>query len=201
MFTRNKIAARLAQPAFKPQPGDRRVAPPLGSTQSTPAAVLVPLVPRQDGITVLLTQRTAHLKHHPSHISFPGGRVESADRERTETALRETQEEIGLAREHIEIIGTLPDYEVTSGFRISPVVAWVEPPFELELDAFEVDSSFEVPLSIVLNPASYQHHDVHFDGKHREYVAIPYQGYYIWGATAAILYTFYRQLTDEPCAG
>ena len=198
MFTRNRIVTRLAQPTFKPRPGDRRVAPPPETSTSTPAAVLVPLVPRSDEIMVLLTQRTAHLKHHPSHISFPGGRVESADRDRTETALRETQEEIGLARQHIEIIGTLPDYEVSSGFRVSPVVAWVEPPFELKLDAYEVNSSFEVPLSIVLNPASYQHHEVHFDGKHREYLAIPYQGYYIWGATAAILYTLYRQLTDDP---
>jgi 8-oxo-dGTP pyrophosphatase MutT (NUDIX family) len=160
----------------------------------------VPLVPRRDGIMVLLTQRTAHLKHHPSHISFPGGRVESADRDRTDTALRETWEEIGLARQHIEIIGTLPDYEVSSGFRVSPVVAWVTPPFELKLDAFEVDSSFEVPLSLVLNPASYQHHDDHFDGKRREYLAIPYQGYYIWGATAAILHNLYRQLTDDHTA-
>ena len=96
-------------------------------------AVLVPLIPRADGLHVLLTQRTAHLKDHPSQISFPGGRVEGDDPDRIGTALREAEEEIGLAREQVMVLGSLPDYDMPSGFRISPVIGWIEPPFTLKL--------------------------------------------------------------------
>ncbi len=157
--------------------------------------MLVPLIPHADGVNVLLTQRTTHLHDHPSQISFPGGRVEGADENRIETALRETEEEIGLARSRIEIIGTLPDYEIPSGFRISPVVGWIEPPFELKLDPFEVAEAFEVPLSFVFDPANHQRRTYHFNDRHRDYLAMPYQGRYIWGATAGMLYSLYLQLT------
>lgn len=171
------------------------------SARITFAAVLVPLIFRAGSVNVLLTQRTAHLYDHPSQISFPGGRVEGADENRTETALREAEEEIGLARERIEIIGTLPDYEIPSGFRISPVIGWIEPPFELKLDPFEVVDAFEVPLSFVLDPANHQRRSYHFNGRHRDYLAIPYQGRYIWGATAGMLYSLYRQFAGDGDAG
>jgi 8-oxo-dGTP pyrophosphatase MutT (NUDIX family) len=160
----------------------------------THAAVLVPLIHRGDEVNVLLTQRTAHLYDHPSQISFPGGRVETSDRDRAETALREAEEEIGLARSRIDVIGGLPDYDIPSGFRISPVVGWIEPPFELKLDPFEVAEAFEVPLAFFLDPANHERRAYHFDGRHRDYLAIPYRGRYIWGATAGMLYSLYWAL-------
>ena len=191
------IAGRLTRPAPPPQPDDRHIAALPAGARVTHAAVLVPLIPRGDDVTVLLTQRTAHLHDHPSQISFPGGRVEGSDESRVETALREAEEEIGLARERIEVVGNLPDYEIPSGFRISPVVGWIEPPFELKLDPFEVTAAFEVPLSFVLDPANHQRRSYHFNGRHRDYLAMPYQGRYIWGATAGMLYSLYLQLADD----
>lgn len=160
------------------------------------AAVLVPLIPREDEVHVLLTQRTAHLKDHPSQISFPGGRVEGGDENRIETALREAEEEIGLARERVTILGTLPDYDMPSGFRISPVVGWIEPPFDIRLDPIEVEAAFEVPLSFVLDPANHLYRSYEFNGRHRDYLAMPYQGRYIWGATAGMLQRLSQQLAD-----
>ena len=162
----------------------------------TEAAVMVPIVNRLDGLHVLLTQRTSHLADHAGQISFPGGRVEETDADREETALRETEEEIGLARSHVTILGRLPLYEIPSGFRVTPVVGWVEPPFDLALDAFEVASVFEVPLEHFLDPARFQRRDYHFQGRHRHYLAIPYEGRYIWGATAGMLYLLARVLAD-----
>ena len=201
MFTRDIIAARLALPTFKPRTDDQHIKSLPAGARVTLAAVLVPLIHRPDGVTVLLTQRTAHLNDHPSQISFPGGRVEGGDANRVETALREAEEEIGLTRDRVDVVGTLPDYEIPSGFRISPVIGWIEPPFELKLDPFEVASSFEVPLSFMLDPANHQRRSLTFNGRHRNYLAIPYQGYYIWGATAGMFYSLYRQLTDEPATG
>ena len=200
MLTRETIAGRLTRPV-PPQPDDRHIAALPAGARVTHAAVLVPLIPRGDDVTVLLTQRTAHLHDHPSQISFPGGRVEWSDESRVETALREAEEEIGLARERIEIVGNLPDYEIPSGFRISPVVGWIAPPFELKLDPFEVTAAFEVPLSFVLDPANHQRRSYHFNGRHRDYLAMPYQGRYIWGATAGMLYSLYLQLSDDLSCG
>lgn len=195
-LSRAGIAARLTR-AVPPRPDDRHIAALPAGARITHAAVLVPLIPRGDDVTVLLTQRTAHLHDHPSQISFPGGRVEGSDESRIETALREAEEEIGLTRERIEVVGNLPDYEIPSGFRISPVVGWVEPPFELKLDQFEVTAAFEVPLSFVLDPANHHRRSYHFNGRDRDYLAMPYQGRYIWGATAGILYSLYLRLTDD----
>jgi 8-oxo-dGTP pyrophosphatase MutT (NUDIX family) len=199
--SREWIAGRLKRPPLAPRPDDKHIIALPSGARITHAAVLVPLIHRADGVNVLLTQRTAHLYDHPSQISFPGGRVETSDRDRFETALREAEEEIGLARECIEIIGTLPAYEIPSGFRISPVVGWIEPPFELELDPFEVVDAFEVPLSFVLDPANHQRRSYHFNGRHRDYLAMPYRGRYIWGATAGMLYGLCRQLVDDGNAG
>ncbi len=196
MLTRDILAARLARPFYTPYPHDLSM---VGVPSDGPvmlAAVLVPIVNRNDGVNVLLTQRTAHLNDHPSQISFPGGRVESGDESRVHTALREAEEEIGLARHRVEVIGQLPDYEMPSGFRISPVVGWIESPFNLSLDAFEVAAAFEVPLSFVLDPKNHQRRSFHFNGRHRHYMAIPYEGRYIWGATAGMLYSLYRQIAD-----
>ena len=165
-----------------------------GGRGHCPAAVLVPLVARGQVPTVLLTRRTDHLHHHPGQISFPGGRVEDADTSPIDTALRETEEEIGLDRRHIELIGTLPDYLTGTGFRVTPVVGLVTPPFELTLDAFEVAEAFEVPLSHFLDPENHEEHSIVHEGRLRSFHAMPYQGYFIWGATAGIIMSLYRVL-------
>ena len=164
--------------------------------RATDAAVLVPLVAREDALYVLLTQRTPHLSDHGGQISFPGGRVEPLDLHREDTALRETEEEIGLPRSRVEVLGRLPDYEIPSGFRITPVVGWVEAPFELTLDTFEVAAAFEAPLAHFLDPGRYERREYRFRARHRHYMAIPFQGRYIWGATAGMLYSLARMLAD-----
>lgn len=159
----------------------------------TPAAVLFPIVLREGGHTVLLTQRTAHLRDHAGQISFPGGRVEDDDLSPSHTALRETEEEIGLTPERIQIIGFLPEYRTGTGFRVTPVVALVQPPFELQPDPFEVAEVFEVPLAFLLDPANHQRHSMHYRGALRSYFAMPYGEYFIWGATAGMI----RSLTER----
>jgi len=160
----------------------------------TPAAVLFPIIEREGGQTVLLTQRTAHLKDHPGQISFPGGRVEAHDASPLETALRETEEEIGLARRHISLLGYLPEYRTGTGFRVTPVVARVEPPFELKPDPFEVAEVFEVPLRFLLDPGNHKRHALHYRGALRNFYAMPYGDYFIWGATAGMIRSLFERL-------
>lgn len=157
-----------------------------------PAAVLVPLVCRSEGLTALFTQRTAHLVHHAGQISFPGGHMEPADATPEDTALRETEEEIGLSRTRVELIGRLDQYVTRTGFSVTPVVAVVEPPFELAPDPHEVESVFEVPLAFFLDPANHHRHVRLFEGKERHFFAMPYGERYIWGATAGMLRNFYE---------
>jgi 8-oxo-dGTP pyrophosphatase MutT (NUDIX family) len=159
-----------------------------------PAAVLFPIVLREGGHTVLLTQRTAHLRDHAGQISFPGGRVEAEDLSPSHTALRETEEEIGLSHERIEILGFLPEYLTATGFRVTPVVALVQPPFDLQPDPFEVAEVFEVPLAFLLDPANHQRHSLHFRGALRNYFAMPYGDYFIWGATAGMIRSLSERL-------
>ncbi len=166
----------------------------IGDEELLPAAVLFPIVRRIGGPTVLLTQRTAHLKDHPGQISFPGGRCEPTDASPAHTALREAAEEIGLAAAHVDIAGYLPEYLTSTGFRVTPVVALVTPPFELQLDAFEVAEAFEVPLAFLLDPANHQQHSLHYRGRLRHYTAMPYGEYFIWGATAGIILSLWRAL-------
>lgn len=167
----------------------------------TPAAVLVPLVERAEGYTVLLTQRTTHLEHHAGQISFPGGRAEAEDASPVETALREAEEEIGLHRRHVvEIAGFLDVYQTITGFLVTPVVGFVTPPFELTLDDFEVAEAFEVPLEFILDPRHHEQRSVFYKGQPRRYYVIPYQDRFIWGATAAMLVNFARRLTGNPLA-
>lgn len=168
-----------------------------GRPQQKPAAVLVPMVMRNEAESLLFTRRTDHLHHHPGQISFPGGRVEAADDSPVATALRETEEEIGLDRQHVELLGTLPDYFTGTGFCITPVVGLVHPPFDLKLDAFEVAEAFEVPLAHFLDPANHQRHSREFEGRMRHFYAMPYHDYYIWGATAGIIMSLYRVLQGD----
>ncbi|MGE5385019.1 MAG: CoA pyrophosphatase [Betaproteobacteria bacterium] len=153
----------------------------------TPAAVLFPIVAREEGYTVLLTQRAAHLRDHPGQVSFPGGRMEEEDPSPLHTALRETEEEIGLPRERITLLGYLPEYRTGTGFRVTPVVALVAPPMMLKTDPFEVAEVFEVPLSFLLDPANHRRHSLHYRGALREFYAMPYGDYFIWGATAGMI--------------
>lgn len=160
----------------------------------TPAAVLVPLVNRPAGLSVLLTQRSADLPDHPGQISFPGGRVDPEDASLSATALREASEEIGLPSERIAILGQLAEYETVTGYRVTPIVGWVEPPFDLTLDPIEVADAFEVPLAFLLDPANQQRHFRMLGENRRDFWAIPYFDRYIWGATAAMLLILDRTL-------
>ncbi|WP_153131289.1 CoA pyrophosphatase [Dechloromonas hortensis] len=160
----------------------------------TPAAVLFPIVMREEGQTVLLTQRTAHLRDHAGQISFPGGRVEADDPSPIHTALRETEEEIGLSRERIDVLGFLPEYRTGTGFRVTPVVALVRPPFELAIDPFEVAEAFEVPLAFLLDPLNHKRHSLHYRGALRHFFAMPYGDYFIWGATAGMIRSLSERL-------
>jgi 8-oxo-dGTP pyrophosphatase MutT (NUDIX family) len=196
VLTRRQIVECLQRQPPPPREEDLHLSPVPPGARVTLAAVLVPLVSRDGDINVLLTQRSAHLRDHPNQISFPGGRVEGGDENRIDTALREAAEETGLARERVEVLGLLPEHEMSSGFRISPVVGWIEPPFDLTLDPFEVAAAFEVPLAHFLDPANHLRRHFYFNGRHRHYLAMPYDGRYIWGATAGMLYSLYRQLLD-----
>jgi len=151
------------------------------------AAVLVPLVDHPEGPSILFTQRTAHLAAHAGQISFPGGGVEPHDADAAATALRETEEEIGLSRQHIHVLGRLDTYITRTGFRVVPVVARVRPPFTLTPDANEVDAVFEVPLSFILDPGNRVRESREYRGALRHFWAFPYGERYIWGATAGML--------------
>ena len=159
-----------------------------------PAAVLVPLVERPDGHTVLLTRRSEHLHDHPGQVSFPGGRLDDTDRGPIHAALRETAEEIGLGREYVELAGLLDGYETVTGYGVTPVVGFIQPGFALTLDGFEVAEAFEVPLAFFLDEASRRIHSRMRDGRRRYYYAFDYADRYIWGATAGMLVNLQRRI-------
>lgn len=168
--------------------GDLHLAHPERPLQElTPAAVLVPLVVRSRELTVILTQRTAHLKDHAGQISFPGGRAEPEDHHPTATALRETEEEIGLSRKYVDVAGCLDNYETGTGFIVIPVVGFVDPDFSLTLDAFEVAEVFEVPLAFFLDLSNRQILEREVGERRRRYYAYQYKTRFIWGATAGML--------------
>jgi 8-oxo-dGTP pyrophosphatase MutT (NUDIX family) len=158
-----------------------------GVDKLKPAAVLIPLIDHADGMTVLLTQRTAHLSAHAGQISFPGGRFEHGDGTPENTALRETEEEIGLARGHIDVLGRLALRETGTGYSVVPVVGVVTPPFPVTPDPNEVAEVFEVPLSFALDPANHRFETRIMSGIQRQFYAMPYGEYYIWGLTARLL--------------
>jgi 8-oxo-dGTP pyrophosphatase MutT (NUDIX family) len=164
-----------------------------------PASVLMPIIVREHGLQVLLTQRAAHLHHHAGQISFPGGRVDATDTSAEHTALREAQEEIGLAESQVEVLGRLPQYYTGTGFAVTPVVGLVHPPYEFSSDPFEVASIFEVPLSFLMDPRHHQRRQIDFpDGRgSRSFYAMPYQDYFIWGATAGMLRNLFHFLRAD----
>ncbi|AEG92299.1 CoA pyrophosphatase [Ramlibacter tataouinensis] len=183
-----------APPAWRPEVEvERRFA----DRQPAEASVLVPIVLREQP-TVLLTERTTHLSTHSGQVAFPGGKRDDTDRDAAHTALREAQEEIGLAQEQVEVIGQLPTYTTGTMFIVTPVVALVDPGHRLTLNADEVADAFEVPLAFLMDPANHRRHVFEANGLRREWFSMPYPDggteRFIWGATAAMLRNFYRLL-------
>ena len=170
-------------------PGQRPPDQPL-----KPAAVLVPIVDREDGMTVLLTKRTEHLNDHAGQVSFPGGRAEPEDPDAVATALREAEEEIGLSRDFVEILGRLDTYITGTGYSVTPVVGIVRPGFTLTIDPYEVAEAFEVPLAFLLDAKNHERHSREYRGATRHFWAMPYNDYYIWGATAGMLRNLYNRV-------
>ena len=151
------------------------------------AAVLVPIVTRPEGLSVLFTLRTPHLSAHAGQVSFPGGRLEPGDADEAAAALRETAEEIGLRQDRIRLVGRLDTYVTRTGFRIYPLVGFVTPPLALVPDPQEVADVFEVPLDFLIDPANRRRESRLYQGRERFFWAIPYDGRYIWGATAGMV--------------
>jgi len=191
------IPPGLTDPGLIPTSGDQgtdRMLEILAREQPIrPAAVLIPVIDRPQP-TVLLTQRSTHLNEHAGQISFPGGKIDATDASPLDAALREADEEIGLAREFVDAIGYLDLYGTSFGFRILPTVARVRPGFKLRISPSEVDDAFEVPLAFLMNPANHQLHSKQFRGMERFYYAMPYGEHYIWGATAGILRVLYERI-------
>jgi 8-oxo-dGTP pyrophosphatase MutT (NUDIX family) len=162
--------------------------------ETRPAAVLAPIVKRAGGWTMLFTERAKETPAHPGQISFPGGRVQAHDGSAVETALRETEEEIGLLRGLIEPVGAWDRYDTITGYRVTPIVGLVEPGFELKLDPREVASVFEAPLDFLMNPANHEKREAQYQGRARHYYVMPWQDHFIWGATAGMIRALYERL-------
>jgi 8-oxo-dGTP pyrophosphatase MutT (NUDIX family) len=178
--------------------GDHLLNPRMGQADNLiPAAVLIPVVNREDELKVLFTRRATNLAQHAGQISFPGGHIEESDNEPIDAALRETEEEVGLPRHHIDVIGQLENYISRTGFEITPIVGVIEPPFTVVPQPSEVAEIFEVPLSFLLNPENHHRHIREISGENREFYAMPFGEYYIWGVTAGILVNLYEYLSSE----
>jgi 8-oxo-dGTP pyrophosphatase MutT (NUDIX family) len=158
------------------------------------AAVLIPVVDHSGEATVILTKRTEKLRNHSGQIAFPGGRVDPTDASPEDTALRETEEEIGLDRGFVDVIGRLPDYVSGSGFRVAPVLGIVRPGFLLTVNEDEVDDVFEVPLRFVMDAANHGRESREWQGRTRYFYTMPYGDRYIWGLTAGIIRMLYERL-------
>lgn len=191
IFDSDRLRAALAAPAAGPGRGDHDLNPGMElSERRRQAAVLIPVVERDGGLTLLFTRRSEDLPVHPGQISFPGGRAEDEDSGPADTALRETEEEIGVGRRHIEIVGQLDLYRTRTGFEITPVVGLLTPPFELRPEPGEVQEIFEVPLPFFLDRSNHEQHSREWNNQSRTFYAMPYGDYYIWGATAGMLVNF-----------
>ncbi len=206
-FSERAVGRLLASPApdsfdplVTPRHGDHNLAgrlAPLDGAMHRAAAVLIPIVAHPVGASILLTRRAEHMKDHAGQIAFPGGKMDAADKSPLNTALREAQEEIGLDRRFIAPLGYLDPYLSSSGFRIVPVVAMVDPAHRLTLDPGEVASTFEVPLGFLMDPKRHETHEREWRGAMRRYYAMPYGDYYIWGITAGILRNLYEKVYGE----
>jgi 8-oxo-dGTP pyrophosphatase MutT (NUDIX family) len=161
--------------------------------RARPAAVLVPVIVRENGLTVLLTQRASHLRSHSGQVAFPGGKIDPGETA-AETALREAQEEIGLDPAFVEPLGWLDPYLTGTGFRVAPLLALVRPGFALRLNPDEVAEAFETPLDFLMNPANHRLDEREWQGQKRRFYAMPHDGHYIWGATAGIIRNLYERL-------
>jgi len=204
-----EMIAELARERLRPEPPDygdlisrprgdhdlqpEPIAPP-DEKAAVPAAVLIPIVLREDGPTMLLTTRASGLRSHSAQVAFPGGRVDAVDGSPVVTALRETEEEIGLSREHVQTVGFLDAYLTGTGYRIVPVVGLIAPPFDLTLNPHEVDDAFETPLAFLMNPANHHREGREWKGRYRTYYAMPFGDRYIWGATAGMIRNLYERL-------
>jgi len=164
------------------------------SHELKPAAVLL-LVVNHAEPTVVFTQRTTHLADHAGQIAFPGGRREGADESPENTALREAREEIGLDSARVQLLGRLPEYRTSTGYSVTPVVGWAEPPLEYTPDPHEVADVFEVPLAFLLDARNHRYESAFYKGRMRHYWAMPYGERFIWGATAGMLVTFQRLMS------
>jgi 8-oxo-dGTP pyrophosphatase MutT (NUDIX family) len=203
----DRLSASALRSRFRDPPnwspemrGDGRL---LDDRKVAHAAVLIALVEHEDGLRVLLTRRTDHLRNHPGQISFPGGRTDGDDAHAVATALREAEEEVGLDPAQVEVLGELPTYTTVTHFVVTPVVALVAAGYSSTLDAFEVAEAFEVPLRFLMTPANHQRHETVVDGVRRQFFSMPWDGigstdtqrhFFIWGATAAMLRNLYRFL-------
>ncbi|MFT6676635.1 MAG: 8-oxo-dGTP pyrophosphatase MutT (NUDIX family) [Sulfitobacter sp.] len=152
-----------------------------------PAGVLAPIIQRNGRLELLLTKRSSALKHHPGQIAFPGGKQEDSDADVIAAALREAEEEIGLPRDNVEVLGVLPCHETVTSFDVTPVIGFVRDAFEIKPEPGEVDEVFAVPVDHVLNPDNYLVQSRRWRGSRRHYFVVPYGPYYIWGATARML--------------
>lgn len=192
-----RIKSTLEDPVLRtivPLDG-RLMMSPQACNHATPAAVLIALIPRLEGLQVMLTRRTDHLNDHAGQISFPGGKRDPQDRSPEQTALREAREEVGLKPSQIQVLGSLQDYFIPTGYRVTPVVGWIQPPFQLQCDPFEVAEAFEAPLSWFLDPSRHiLQQDISPQGQPRQYFAFSWKHYSIWGATAGMLIHFYQVL-------
>ena len=158
------------------------------------AAVMIAAVDYPDGASLILTKRTDRLRNHAGQIAFPGGRIDPEDVSPEAAALRETEEEIGLDRSRIEVLGRLPDYSTGSGFRIAPVLGIIQPGFQLALKSDEVDAAFEVPLAFLMDPANHARGSRMWQERERFFYEMPYGDRYIWGVTAGVIRTLYERL-------
>jgi 8-oxo-dGTP pyrophosphatase MutT (NUDIX family) len=170
---------------------------PAALAAAAPAAVLVPVIARDEGATILLTVRSSRLRKHTGQIAFPGGRIDATDKDALAAALREAEEEIGLRPRHVAPLGFLGPYVTGTGFRITPVVALVDAAAGFDLNADEVEETFETPLSFLMDPVNHALHSREFQGATRSYFAMPHGDRYIWGATAGILRMLWRRLYAE----
>jgi 8-oxo-dGTP pyrophosphatase MutT (NUDIX family) len=174
-------------------PGARRPERAELAARARPAAVLLPIVNRPQGLTVLLTLRASDLRAHSGQVAFPGGKIDPGETPR-DAALREAGEEIGLETRFVEPLGWLDPYFTGTGFRVAPLVALVEPSFALKVNRLEVDEVFETPFAFLMDPANHRLDEREWQGRRRQFYAMPHEGRYIWGATAGILRNLYEKL-------